>query len=317
VAGQVPGGAAAGQAAFGEPVLQPFGEGRRGQQRGDHAAQAVALEAELVGVFGVVPGEALFDATAEGVEGGAADQPAGLVVEAGRSFGQQREEGIGPAVFGGGELGEVDAQGRAGEQGLQALRRVGDGQGGEHGEPVRVAAVPRRAEGVEDAATAQRVLAVGVAQHDEVAAAGVQRCVGDELGEAVAAGGEAGFFERASSSATRPPSWRVPWWICTTAPWARARGASAARVSAMSRRWAGSGAGWPVSQSPRRMSSTASPARLRAQRWPAWPRSALRFCTCRLRTRAPGPQGRGGRCRPPRPGPHGRCRRRWCRRRRG
>ena len=59
----------------------------------------------------------------------------------------------------------------------------------------------------------------------------------------------------------------------------------------MSRRWAGSGAGWPVSQSPRRMSSTASPARLRAQRWPAWPRSALRFCTCRLRTRAAGPLG--------------------------
>jgi hypothetical protein len=317
VAGQVPGGAAAGQAAFGEPVLQPFGEGRRGQQRGDHAAQAVALEAELVGVFGVVPGEALFDATAEGVEGGAADQPAGLVVEAGRSFGQQREEGVGPAVFGGGELGEVDAQGRAGEQGLQALRRVGDGQGGEHGEPVRVAAVPRRAEGVEDAATAQRVPAVGVAQHDEVAAAGVQRCVGDELGEAVAAGGEAGFFERGveqRNAAAELAGAVVDLHDGAVGEGAgRVGGEGEGDVEALGGQRRGL-AGEPVAAAD---VIHRQPGEVEGAALAGLAAVGLAVLHVQAAHAGAGPQGRGGRCRPPRPGPHGRCRRRWCRRRRG
>ena len=277
-------------------------------------AQAVALEAELVGC------SAWWRARRSSTRRPRASRAARPVSQQVLSLKRAAASGSSARRVSGRRFrrrraGEVDAQGRAGEQASQAFGRVGDGRAASTASwSAAAAAAGRKGSRMRPP---PRVWWPGVAQHDEVAAAGVQRRVGDDLARPWLAGGEAGFSSVASSS-KRPPG--AGGCRGGSARWRRGRGRGrvGGEGEAMSRRWAGSGVDWLVS-SRRGGSSTASLARLRAQALAGLAAVGLVVLHVNCCTRAPGPWGRGGDlCRPPRPGPvPGRCRRRWCWRRRG
>ena len=96
----------------------------------------------------------------------------------------------------------------------------------------------------------------------------------------------------ASSTATAAGLAVVPRWTCTRVPLRIARGSACHRCSSTSSRSETEAMPGCANQWPRCSWSRSMPARLMAQRWPAWALSVLRFWACNERTRSSfGPSG--------------------------